>query len=165
MTVLQAEAFCSACRRVLPDVAAPGLPRRLVDALAEHPQGATTRELVSLMGRRFEAVATGLAELEAQGIVERFAERRGRAWNARPWRLAHRAPGAAWEPRQSHEQAGSELPPAVAELGFSAALTGALGARSVAGCCAFLAAAGLVVAGAVLEARALVPLPKAGARA
>ncbi len=161
---LSAEAFCLGCHRVLPDAAASGLARRLVDALGERPQGATTRELVLLVGRRFESVAAALSELEADGLVERFAESRGRAWNARPYRLAQKAPGATSGQRQRPEPPVSDLPPAIGELGVSAALTAALGARSLAAACAFLAAGGLFVVGLAVETRAIVPTRWTGGR-
>ncbi len=147
---------CPSCGRSLPEAAAPGLARRLVEALGERPEGATTRELVSLVGRRFDTVTAALSELEAQGLVERFDERRGRAWNAKPWRLAQKAPGVASGQRQSGQRTGSDLPPALGELGAMASLGAASGCESVAASYAFLIAAGLFVVGLVLEARVAV---------
>jgi hypothetical protein len=102
---------CPACRRVLPGAAADGPARALLAALGLAPDGATTRALARTVRRRERVVFEELSRLAETGLVERVSEPRGRGWNALPWRLVERAPGAAWEERQrcaepSHDDPG-----------------------------------------------------------
>jgi hypothetical protein len=92
--------LCPACGRALPGAAADGPARALLEALGLAPDGATTRVLARTVRRRERVVFEELSRLAETGLVERVAVARGRAWNARPWRLVARAPGAAPEQRQ-----------------------------------------------------------------
>jgi DNA-binding transcriptional ArsR family regulator len=116
-------AVCFACRRALPPPDAGGLAARILAALAEGPL--PVEALARRVGRRVASVRAELAALQTRGLVERVAEKQGRAWNRRPWRLAE-APGRTWDGRQDAAEAWAGLPTILATLAAQKGLPGAL---------------------------------------
>ena len=79
---------CPECGHPLAAGEGASLYGLLRDALAQAPDGATTRELAGLVGRRESTVAAALAMLETEGVVLRTEAGEGRGWRARRWKLA-----------------------------------------------------------------------------
>jgi hypothetical protein len=150
---------CPACRRVLPETAADGLPRLLVVALSE-ADGLSGSSLARQVRRRKSDVLAGLADLNKAGLVLREpAGRRGYRWRLRGTDsepvVAGRQPaddGSPAEPALASERAVEGLGDVLAAL----VLRGGWGGRLAvaAGLLTFAA----VFVGAVEEALTARPL-------